>query len=100
MRYTRQGDVLKIENISAPVLVVSKNFFNQSEQIIACPILKKATPAALHISIETKDVTGYVLCEQLKLFDLRTRGYKKLSELKYEDVINITDAVQGIFDYI
>ena len=29
-----QGDILKIENISYPVLVVSKDFFNRSGEII------------------------------------------------------------------
>lgn len=42
---------------------------------------------------------GFVLCEQMKLLDLRVRGYKKLSELKIEDVMNIADAIQSIFDY-
>lgn len=43
---------------------------------------------------------GYVLCEQLKLFDLRVRGHKKIDQIKWEEKINISDAVQGIFKYI
>lgn len=42
---------------------------------------------------------GIVLCEQMKLLDLRVRRYKKLTELNIEDVMNITDAIQSIFDY-
>lgn len=33
-----QGDILKIEGIRHPVLVVSKDFFNTSGEIIGCPI--------------------------------------------------------------
>ena len=33
----RQGDILKVEKIKHPVLVVSKDFFNASGQIIGCP---------------------------------------------------------------
>ena len=32
-----QGDILKIEKIKIPVLVVSKDFFNQTGEIIGWP---------------------------------------------------------------
>ena len=94
-----QGDILFVEKIKEPVLVVSKNFFNCSEQAIVCPILSSAVPDPLHIPIIADEVQGSVLCEQMKLLDLRYRGYKKISRIKYEDIINITDAIQAIFDY-
>lgn len=94
-----QGDILSIEKIKGPILVVSKDFFNRSEQAIVCPIVKNAIPDPLHIEIETEEVQGSVLCEQMKLLDLRYRGYKKISRIKYPDIINITDAIQAIFDY-
>ena len=34
----QQGAVLKVEKIKDPVFVASKNFFNQSGEIIGCPI--------------------------------------------------------------
>ena len=39
----QQGDVLKVEKIKDPVFVASKNFFNQSGEIIGCPILGEST---------------------------------------------------------
>lgn len=94
-----QGDILSVEKVGMPILVVSKNFFNRSQQIMACPILKDTTPDPLHIAISTDEIRGIVLCEQVKLIDLCVRGYKKISEIKYEDIMNITDAIQSIFDY-
>ncbi len=94
-----QGDILSVENLSFPVLIVSKNFFNRSEQVIACPVRSKAAADPLHIPVDTGDISGIVLCEQLKLLDLRVRGHHKISELKMESVMDITDAIQGIFDY-
>lgn len=94
-----QGDILSIEKIKEPILVVSKNFFNRSEQAIVCPIVKNAVPDPLHIEIVTEEVQGSVLCEQMELLDLRYRDYKKISRIKYPDIINITDAIQSIFDY-
>ncbi|MDR1801909.1 MAG: type II toxin-antitoxin system PemK/MazF family toxin [Lachnospiraceae bacterium] len=94
-----QGDLLRLEGVSEPVLVVSKDYFNRSEQIIACPFLRNAAPDPLHITISTKDLIGVVLCEQLKLFDLRERGYKKIAGLDISNIMDVTDAIQGIFDY-
>lgn len=95
-----QGDILSVEKIGEPVLVVSKNFFNKTEQAIVCPIVKNTSPDPLHIDIETDTIKGKVLCEQMKLIDLKYRGYKILSAVKYFDIMNITDAIQGIFEYL
>ena len=95
-----QGNILKIEHIKKPVLVVSKNFFNQTFEIIGCPIYEKGESGPLHIHIKTEMIEGYVQCEKLALLDLNIRGYSKIDRIHYPDIINITDAIQGIFDYI
>lgn len=100
MNLIEQGDILKIENVKEKVLVVSKNFFNRTEQVIVCPIVKKTSFDPLHICFSNDEMKGIVMCEQMKLIDLRIRGYKKISEIKYEDIVNITDAIQAIFDYV
>ena len=94
-----QGNIIKIEKIKFPALVVSKNFFNEAGQAIVCPVVKDIAADALHIPIQTEELSGIVMCEQLKFVDLRMRGYKKISELRLDDVMNITDAIQSIFDY-
>lgn len=94
-----QGDIIKVEKLPFPVLIVSKDYFNRTERAIACPVMETASPDPLHIPVSTKDCRGIVLCEQLKFLDLRIRGHKKISELEIDDIMNITDAVQGIFDY-
>ena len=95
-----QGDILKIEHIKIPVLVVSKDFFNQTFEIIGCPIYDKGEAGPLHIHVKTEDMEGYVQCEKMSLLDLSVRGYSKIDRMDYSDIINITDAIQGIFDYI
>jgi len=54
----------------------------------------------LHIYIKTEEVQGYVQCEKMALLDLNKRGYSKMGRIHYPDIINIADAIQGIFDYI
>jgi mRNA interferase MazF len=95
-----QGDILKIEHIKQPVLVVSKDFFNKTGEIIGCPVYKTGKPDALRIYIHSDDVDGYVHCEKLALLDLNVRSYSKICRIHISDIMEITDAIQSIFDYI
>lgn len=95
-----QGDIIKLEKIKHPVLVVSKDFFNASGEIIGCPIFVNSVEGPLHILVSTDEMTGCVQCEKLALLDLKARGYKKIDTLSIAEMINIVDAIQGIFEYI
>ena len=100
MEFLHQGDILKIEKIKHPVLVVSKDFFNTSGEIIGCPIIINSTPGPLHIWMATEENEGYIQCEKLALLDMSLRVYKKVDRLPISEMINISDAIQGIFEYI
>ena len=94
-----QGSVVAIEGLKGNFLVVSKNFFNATEQAIVCPIVNDTHLNPLHIVINSESVNGIVMCEQVRMVDLRCRGYKRTGEISYSEMINIVDAIQGIFDY-
>ena len=100
MEQLHQGDILKIENIRHPVLVVSKDFFNSSGAVIGCPIVKESIAGPLHIWMSVEDNEGYIQCEKLALLDLSVRGYKKIGRLPLAKRINISDAIQSIFEYV
>lgn len=100
MEVLHQGDILKIEKIKHPVLVVSKIFFNISGEIIGCPIINNSIPGPLHIWMSTEENEGYIQCEKLALLDLSIRGYKKVDSLPIPEMINVSDAIQGIFEYV
>ena len=100
MEIPHQGDILKIEKITHPVLVVSKDFFNTSGEIIGCPIIGDSIPGPLHIWMATEVNEGYIHCEKLALLDLTVRGYKKVDRLPISEMINVSDAIQGIFEYV
>lgn len=63
MEQLHQGDLLKIENIRHPVLVVSKDFFNSSGAVIGCPVIKDSIAGPLHIWMSVEDNEGYIQCE-------------------------------------
>ena len=99
MLKVEQGDLLKLSGFSFPVMVVSNNFFNGSGKAVVCPVLKQAAASPLHIELKDGPVEGYVLCEQVKYVDLSSKRFTKLSGTHYYDVMNISDAVMGMFDY-
>ena len=99
MNTVEQGDLLKISGLNYPVIVVSNNFFNQSGKAIVCPILKNAIEGPLHIPLKDSSIEGYVLCEQVRYVDLSARRYSRLTSSHYFDIMDISDAVMGIFDY-
>ena len=84
MASLHQGDILKVEKIKHPVLVVSKDFFNTSGEIIGCPIIKNSTAGPLHIWMSTEENEGYIQCEKLALLDMSFRGYKKVDRLQFQ----------------
>lgn len=94
-----QGDLLKVDGVAHPVIVVSNNFFNRSGRVIACPIVRKAIPGPLHIPLSDSVVEGSVLCEQVRYLDLSVRHYAKLSQAHYFEIMDISDAVMGMFEY-
>ena len=94
-----QGDLLKVSGISFPVIVVSSDLFNSTGKAVVCPIVKNIAAGPLHIELTDAPVEGYVLCEQVRYLDLSSRRFSKLSNTRYFDIMNISDAVMGIFDY-
>ena len=94
-----QGDLLKISGISFPVIVVSNDLFNSTGKAVVCPIVKNIAAWPLHIELTDAPVEGYVLCEQVSYLDLSSRRFSRLSDTRYFDIKNISDAVMGIFDY-
>ncbi len=46
------------------------------------------------------ETNGFIQCEKLALLDLSVRGCKKIDELPISEIINVSDAIQSIFEYI
>ena len=50
-----QGDIIQIEKLKGYFLVVSKDFFNSTEQAIVCPMVTDTFTDPLHIKASGKD---------------------------------------------
>lgn len=99
MTKVEQDDLLKVSGFAYPVIVVSNDFFNETGKAIVCPIMKNAVEGPLHIKLRDCTVEGYVLCEQVRYVDLAARHFSKMTATHYFDIMDISDAVMGMFDY-
>jgi mRNA interferase MazF len=96
-----QGDIISISGYGKKAfLIVSKNDFIKATGVFhICPIMN-ITTGPLHIEISgNKGITGTVICEQIKLIDPTVRGCSKIDNIPYSDIMNISDAIQGMFEY-
>ena len=97
-----QGDIIKISGFKNQLFViVSKNAFIKATGIFhVCPILPGVQAGPIHIQIcGKKGKSGTVICEQIKAIDPKARGCYRVDLLAYEDIKNVSDVIQGIFEY-
>ena len=65
-----------------------------------CPLLENYAEGPLHIKVRgVKDTSGTAICEQLKLIDPSARSCKRIDRVPYHMIMNVSDAIQGIFEY-
>ncbi len=96
-----QGDILKINGYKYKFVITSNNAFIRATGVFhVCPLLENVEEGPLHIIVVGKKNTfGAVICEQLKLIDPTARACNRIDSLHYDDILNISDAIQGIFEY-
>lgn len=96
-----QGDIIKISGYKNKFLVVSKNaFIRATNAFHVCPMLEGCPDGPLHIRVTgKKKEEGTIICEQLKLIDPSVRNCSKIDSVSYDIIMNISDALQGIFEY-
>src|SRR3972149_9333031 len=80
-----------------PALVVSNDLFNRHTGLcIVCPITNTRRDYPFHVSIPTgQDVTGFVMVEQVKSIDFRSRKAKRIGKAPdqvLEQALSILDA--------
>ena len=80
-----------------PALVVSNDLFNKHTGLcIACPITSTRRDYPFHVSIpEGQEVTGFVMVEQVKSIDFRSRKARRIGKAPaqvLEEALSILDA--------
>lgn len=80
-----------------PALVVSNDLFNRHTGLcIACPITNTRRDYPFHVAIPAGEgVTGFIMVEQVKSIDFRSRKARRLGKASAEtlaEVLSILDA--------
>ena len=102
----RQGDIIAItfdpqsgheQKGRRPAFVVSKDIFNRSTGMaIVCPVTNTKRDYPFHVPIpKNSKLTGFILVEQVKSVDFRSRLAKRIERGKDEllsEVLSILDA--------
>ncbi len=102
MSHLSQGDIIKISGFrNALFLVVSKNAFIRTTGVFhVCPIIKNLPEGPIHILVRgTQGTQGTVICEQMKMIDPAARACRKTDWISYGQIMNVSDALQGIFEH-
>ena len=96
-----QGDIIRISKLPDRYLIVSKNAFIRSAGVFhVCPVLKTLKEGPAHIKIHGyHGEEGVVVCEQIKFTDPSVRSCMKTDSISYDQIMNISDVIQGIFEY-
>ncbi len=97
MTVLQQGTMIRLTTMPVHLLVLSREFFNRSGMVVACPVVKTASPDALHIMVSSEHMEGIALLEQLRSIDIQARHYVTIGEIPITQIQNISDAVQDIF---
>ena len=102
MKEISQGDIVKLSGFKNLFLVVSKNAFIRSTGMLhVCPVFSEVKPGPVHIQVTLlrgqKMVT--VLCEQVKMIDPDERGAGAVDRISYADKMEVSDTIQGVFEY-
>ena len=102
----KQGDIIAItfdpqsgheQKGRRPAFVVSKDLFNRSTGLaMVCPVTNRDRSFPFHVPIpEESEVTGFIMVEQVKSVNFRTRRAKRIEQASNEllsDVLSILDA--------
>ena len=94
-----QGDIIQIEGMNSPIVVISKTSYNETGRIIACPIYYKSMSPFFDIEFKFEDKTFFVLCDNVKQLDLKPRFYSKKGTIPIGTLLKTIETIEAIIDY-
>ena len=109
MYIPNQGDIIYLtlnpqsgheQSGRRPVLVISRYSFNKMTKLaVVCPITNTERNVPTHIKIENAEkTTGYIMCEQVKSLDLKTRKPQYKDKVDNDTLYEVTDVIKGFID--
>lgn len=81
-----------------PALIVSNEVFNKNVGLaIACPITNTDRNFPFHLKLDSSNLTGYVMCEQVKSIDYKTRKVKFIEKASDNLLSHSLGIIESLF---
>ena len=101
----KQGDIIKL-NLNPtkgheqagyrPALVISNASFSRaSNMFMVCPITNTNRNSPLHVELRGLQTSGFVMCDQVKVVDIRARGYQVVESVSEDTLWEVCDIIIG-----
>ena len=82
-----------------PALIVSNKVFNKHLGLaFACPITNTQRDFPFHVAVNSENLTGYIMVEQLKSIDYKSRKIKFIEKADKETLEEVMSIVESILD--
>ena len=80
-----------------PAVIVSNKVFNQHLGLaFACPITNTKRDFPFHVRVESKNITGYIMAEQMKSIDYNSRNIKFIEKANQKTINQILGIIDSI----
>jgi len=80
-----------------PAIIVSNKTFNQHLGLaFACPITNTKRDFPFHIEVDSNQLTGFIMVEQMKSIDFKSRKVKFIEKAKQDTVDEILKIMESI----
>jgi len=80
-----------------PAIILSNKIFNKHLGLaFACPITNTNRNMPFHIKVNSKNITGFIMSEQMKSIDYQSRKVKfieKVDEITLNKILSIIDSI-------
>ncbi len=82
-----------------PAVIISNKIFNQYVKLaFACPITNTKRDFPFHIRYDGKNVSGYIMTEQLKSIDYNSRKIKFIEKVDEDTMNEILGIIESIIE--
>jgi len=80
-----------------PAIIVSNQVFNKHLGLaFACPITNTKRDFPFHVKVESENITGYIMAEQMKSIDYKSRKIKFIEKADEKTINHVLGIVDGI----
>jgi len=101
MKEFSQGDIVKVDGYRNLFVITSNNaFIRQVGMFHVNPLINDLPAGPIHAPVKgRKGSTGTLVCEQMKLIDPQVRSCSIKDHLPYSQIMEVSDIIQGLFEY-